>query len=239
MDTLYTASDAARLLGTNVPRVKRAIRQLGFEVSEGPHGRVRLSRAQFERLAAQLGVSEQLPGLSRLETQVLATLSRAPLGLVSVRAVARRAAVSPTAAGRALDRLIERGLVRREQEWVAAGRARELAVYRAAFDAPEWPQLAVKLAHVRPPRPTAHKRDRRVPAHLRHLFWNTAPSQLDTAHAGSYIASRLLSTRDLSGIAWGVTNLDPADWEKAAQARGLDPSQRALARNIAQHRPQA
>lgn len=239
MDMYYTASDTSRLLGTNVPRVKRAIRQLGFEPSEGPHGRVRLSQVQFDQLAAQLGVSEPLPGLSRLETQVLAALARSPLGLVSERAVARRAAVSPTAAGRALGRLVERGLVRRDREWVAAGRARELDVYRAAFDAPEWPELAIKLARVRSARPAAHKPDRRVPVHLRHLFWNTAPSQLDTAHAGSYIAGRLLSTGDLSGIAWGATNLAPADWEKAARSRALDPSRRALARNIAAHRAHA
>ena len=232
MDT-YSAAETARLLGTTVPRIKRAISDLDLDVSKGRHGRVKLRPAQVKRLASELGVSETVPGLSRLEVQVLAALARAPLGLVSVRAVARRAGVSPTAAGRTLDALIERGLVQREREWIAAGRASERDVYRAAVDAPEWPALAAKLARVRPSSPPAVKRDRRVPAHLRHLFWNTAPSQLDTAHAGGYIARRLLSTGDLSGIAWGSANLTAKDWEHAAETRGLEPSQRALALNLA------
>jgi predicted transcriptional regulator len=229
----YSAAETARLLGTTVPRIKRAITDLDMNVPTGRHGRVALRPAQVKQLASRLGVSEAVSGLSRLEVQVLAALARAPLGLVSTRAVARRAAVSPTAAGRTLAGLIARGLVRHEREWIAAGRATERDVYRAAFDAPEWSELAGKLARVRLPRPPAAKSDRRVPAHLRHLFWTTAPSQLDTTHAGSYIARRLLSTGDLSGIAWGSANLDPAAWESAARARGLDPSQRALALNLA------
>jgi MarR family len=237
MDT-FSGADAARMLGTSVPRVKRAIAELGLDAETGRHGRVALRPAQVRRLAEQLGVSALVPGLSRQEVLVLAALARAPLGLVSARAVARRAGVSPTAATRALETLIEQGLVRREREWIAAGRATERDVYRAAFDSPDWPELAPKLARVQSPKPHDRKRDRRVPAHLRHLFWNTAPAQLDTAHAGSYIASRLLSTGDLSGIAWGAANLDPDDWKKASGARGLDRSQRALALNLA-HKSEA
>lgn len=237
MDT-FSAADAARMLGTSVPRVKRAIAELGLDAETGRHGRVALRPAQVRRLADQLGVSATVSGLSRQDVLVLAALARAPLGLVSARAVARRAGVSPTAAMRTLDRLIERGLVRREREWIAAGHATERDVYRASFDSPDWPELAPKLVRVRPPKPHGHKRDHHVPAHLRHLFWNTAPAQLDTAHAGSYIAGRLLSSGDLSGIAWGAANLDPGDWEKASGARGLDHSQRALALNLA-HKPKA
>ena len=80
--------------------------------------------------SSELGVVPSVDGLSRVETQVLAALARAPRGLASVRAVARRAVVSPTAAAGALDSLAERGLVRWEREWVAAGRARELEFVR-------------------------------------------------------------------------------------------------------------
>ena len=40
-----------------------------------------------------------MPDLSRVEARVLAALSRSPRGVASVREAARRAGVSPTAAG--------------------------------------------------------------------------------------------------------------------------------------------
>ena len=78
------------------------------------------------------------------------------------------------------------------------------------------------LLQVQPPdRPTPVAK--RVPRRLRHLFWNTAESQLDVSHAGSYIARRLLRTMDIQGLAWGAQALKREDWEQAALARGLDP----------------
>jgi hypothetical protein len=72
-----------------------------------------------------------------------------------------------------------------------------------------------------------------VPGRLRHLFWNTADSQLDVSSSGPYIARRLLQTMDLQGLAWGAKTLAPRDWEQAAKARGLDPKVRQLAQNLA------
>ncbi len=72
-----------------------------------------------------------------------------------------------------------------------------------------------------------------MPQSLRHLFWNTAPTQLDVQTGGSYIARRLLRTMDLEGLAWGASNLRRADWMEAQKARGLDPRVRGLARNLA------
>src|SRR6266536_6305467 len=125
MDTI-SASDAARRLGTSLPRVQRAIDRLGLAVERRRGGRVRLSDQELARLRVELGVMPSLEGLGRVETQVLAALARAPRGLAGTRAVARRAGVSPTAAAGALRSLAERRLVRREREWVAAGRAREV-----------------------------------------------------------------------------------------------------------------
>ena len=88
--------------------------------------RIALSGEQVESLRAHLGVLTAAPGLSRVETQVLAALARAPRGLLSARSVARRAGVSPTAATHALSALEERGLVRREREIAALGHAREI-----------------------------------------------------------------------------------------------------------------
>jgi hypothetical protein len=68
---------------------------------------------------------------------------------------------------------------------------------------------------------------------LRHLFWNTAPTQLDVFRGGPYIARRLLRAMDLEGLAWGACNLRSTDWLQAQKARGLEPQVRALARNLA------
>jgi hypothetical protein len=232
MDTI-SAAEAARRLATNVPRVQRAIDRLGIVVERGRGGRVRLTEQQLEELRGELGVVAAVDGLSRVETQVLAALARAPRGLVSARAVARRAGVSPTAGAAAVRSLAERGLVRREREWVAAGRAREIELIRADVTAPDWPALAPHLAAVRLPGEPPHPPSSRVPARLRHLFWNADPSRLDVRAHGAYIAERLLSARDLDGLAWGLRALNAADWEQASRTRGLSAPQRALALNLA------
>lgn len=233
MDSI-SASEAARRLGTNLPRVKRAIERLGIAVEHGRGGRVGLTEQQLEELRGELGVVTAVDGLTRVETQVLAALARAPRGLASARAVARRAGVSPTAAAAAVRSLTGRGLVRREREWVAAGRAREIDLIRADVTAPAWPALAPRLAAVRLPGEPPRLPSSRVPARLRHLFWNADPTRLDLRAHGAYIAERLLSARDLDGLAWGLRALNAADWEQASRTRGLSAAQRALARNLAQ-----
>ena len=125
-----------------------------------------------------------------------------------------------------------KSLVERKSEMVAAGRAREMGVWRANLQHPLWPGLGLVLERVRPPeRPATEAK--RVPKRLRHLFWNTAESQLDVDRAGAYIARRLLRTMDLQGLAWGAQALRREDWERAAAARGLEPKVRRLARNLA------
>lgn len=231
-----SAAEAARRLGTSVPRVKRAIERLGLAIETRPGGRVRINRRQFKRLRKELGVRERTDDLSPTEVAVLSTLAHSPLGLASSRAVAKRAGISPTSASKALKRLEQRRLARRERTWVAAGRARDLETIRANYSSPLWPALASKLSKVEPPAATRHKpQDRRpVPPRLRHLFWNTAASQLDPEQAGGYIARRLVQTGDLEGLAWGAANLRPDDWRHAARTRGLEASQRALAVNLAE-----
>lgn len=234
MDTI-SGSEAARRLATSVPRVKRAIDRLGLVVERGRGGRVRLTALQLDELRGELGAVAPIDGLARVETQVLAALARAPRGLASARAVARRAGLSPTAAAAAVRSLAGRGLVRREREWVAAGRARELELVRADTSAPAWPALAPRLAAVRLPKEGPQRAASWVPARLRHLFWNADPRRLDVCAHGTYIAERLLSACDLDGLAWGLRALRAADWEQASRTRGLSPAQRALARNLARN----
>jgi hypothetical protein len=169
---------------------------------------------------------------------VLAALRGAPLGLVSTRAVARRSTLSPTAAGKALDALLEEGLVTRREEMVAAGIARKMVVWRANLGHHRWLEISSQLGGVELPgrEGTAdgprRSGDTRVPGYLLHLFWNTAPEQLDVESSGPYIARRLLRTMDLQGLAWGAATLSAEDWRGGASARGLEPDVRQLARNL-------
>jgi DNA-binding MarR family transcriptional regulator len=230
MDT-RSAAEVARKLGTSTPRVVRAATRLGLDARTAS-GRLELTSPMVARLRDELGAGPRVPGLTATEGRVLAALSRAPLGLVSARVVAGQAGVSPTSASRALRALERKGLVLREEAVIAAGRARRVELLRANRGSESWSELAPALNAVHAPR-RARGRERRVPARLRHLFWNTAPSQLSVDDAGPYIARRLLSTMDFDGLAWGATNLRPADWEQAARGRGLDASTRALAHNLA------
>jgi DNA-binding MarR family transcriptional regulator len=231
MDT-YTAAAAevARSLDTSTPRVVRAAKRLGLDAQA--NGRMALTSRMVERLTDELGRTPSIPGLSVVEVKVLAALSRSPFGLSSARVVAGQAGVSPTAASRALRSLEHKDLVRREEAVIAAGRARTVQLLHANRRAERWLELAPALIRVLPAR-RAHAQPGRVPPRLRHLFWNTAPSQLDIGRAGPYIARRLLSTMDFDGLAWGAANLRPADWEQAAHARGLDNRVRTLAHNLA------
>lgn len=230
MDTVSGAS-LARELGTSVPRISRAVERLGIEARQA-NGRFAFTEQQADRLRRALGATPKVEGLTRSEAVVLAALRNAPFGLVSIRAVARRSGLSPTTVGRALKPLTSEGLVEQAVEVIAAGRARKVAVWRANVLHPRWPELDATLDEVKiPKRPKQF--GNRVPPYLRHLFWNTAESQLNLNHAGTYIARRLLQTMDIQGLAWGAQALTPEDWRRGAQARGLDPKVKQLARNLA------
>jgi hypothetical protein len=233
MDTISGAG-LARELGTSVPRIARAVERLGINARQ-PNGRLALTRSQADRVRRALGVTQAVEGLTPSETMALAALRSAPFGLVSTRAVARRSGLSPTAAGRALNSLLSGDLVLRTSETVAAGRAREMEVWRVNVTHPRWHEMDRILDRVEPahgPQPAVE----RVPRHLRHLFWNTAESQLDPGRAGAYVARRLLQTMDIQGLAWGARALAPEDWRQGAKARGLDPKVRQLARNLTEAR---
>lgn len=221
----------ARELGTTVPRITRAVERLGIDARQA-NGRFAFTRQQADRIRLALGVTPRIDDLTRSEAMVLATLRNAPLGLVSMRAVARRSGLSPTTVGRALKSLVSSGLVEQASETIAAGSAREMTVWRANVTHPRWAELDLALDEVHRPSRTRTTAGR-VPRHLRHLFWNTAESQLDVNRGGPYIARRLLLTMDIQGLAWGAKALRPEDWRHGAKARGLDPKARQLARNLA------
>jgi DNA-binding transcriptional ArsR family regulator len=229
-----SAAALARELQTSVPRVVRAIERLGLDVRQG-NGRMALAGADVARLRRELGDPvPRVPGLTPTEVKTLAALARAPLGLSSARTIAERAGVSPTTASRAIKSLREQELVTVAQRTLPAGRARTVELIHLDYGSPRWQQLAGTIAEVHP-RPRARHRNsaHSVPPRLRHLFWNTAPSQLHTKRAGGYIARRLLTVADPEGLAWGATNLTANDWRHAARTRGITPQRRALAHNYA------
>lgn len=234
MDT-YSLADAARRLGTSSPRIRRAVDRSGLPIEQDASGVFHLTEEQVSELARELGVTPLIPGMSRTDAQVLAALSRSPRGVSSAREAARRAGVSPTAAGRALARLVARGLITETPMMIARGHASEVTVYQVRFGSDEWLALAPVVARVQLPDHASGSRAKRVPPHLLHLFWNTAPAQLDVATSAPYIARRLLTTFDPDGLAWGTVNLPASAWEHAAATRGLEPAQRALAHNLARY----
>src|ERR1019366_8038177 len=132
-----SAAAVARQLGTSVPRVVRAVERLGIDARTS-NGRMLLHDEQVARLRAELGVGASIPGLPPIQVSVLAALRDAPLGLASIRAVARRAGVSPTASARALDALLSVGLVKREPTVLAAGSARPAELLHLNRRAPRW-----------------------------------------------------------------------------------------------------
>lgn len=231
MDT-RSAAGAARELGTNVPRLLRAVDRHGIPAHRAGDGTLMLGPDDLARLRRELGVTVPISGLRRSQVQALAALARAPLGLRSARAVARTAGLSPTAAARALRELRDRGLVEIHRETLAEGRARVVDVIHAARTHPRWPELAPQLARVRP---AGHPRapESRVPARLAHVFWNAPVREIDPSAHGPYVARRVLLDGDTQALAWAAGTLTAADWRAAARGRGLDPRRRALAENLA------
>jgi len=233
MDTC-SAAEAARRLDTNTPRVVRALKRLGLEGdARGANGRFCLTEVMLGRLHGELGVTPRIEGFSATEVRVLSALARAPLGLSSIRVLARQADLSPTAASRAVKELENKGFIRREDTVIAAGRAREVSLIHVNRLHGEWPRIQSLLRSAAPATGRRKVGQGDVPPRLRHLFWNTAPSQLCVATSGPYIARRLLTRMDFEGLAWGVDHLSPSDWEQAAKGRGFDESVQALAHNLA------
>jgi predicted transcriptional regulator len=121
--------------------VVRVVERLGFDARR-ENGRIELRPPHVADLRDVLGVSVRICDLTSTEVRVLGALRGAPLGLVSARAVAQRAAISPIAASRALKTLESKGLIGRERTMIAAGRARHVELFYAKRLPPRWAELA-------------------------------------------------------------------------------------------------
>ena len=183
MDT-YSLADAARRLGTSSPRIRRAVDRLGLPIEQGSSGVFHLTEEQVSELACELGATPLIPGMSRTDVQVLAALSRSPRGVSSAREAARRAGVSPTGAGRALARLVARGLITQTPIMLARGHASEVTVYQVRFGSGEW----LTLVPCRGEGPTARPRQQPV-----RQTGSPAPAALVLEHGSRSTRCRYLS----------------------------------------------
>lgn len=232
MDT-YSLTDAAEALGTSLPRLRRAIREL--EIRPTPHGRERrLDEGQFAELRSRLGSAPQLDGFTREELFVLAALNLHPLGMRSIRAVARAASVSPTTASRAITNLTAEGLLTAGTERLVEGEAVDATVLRIARRSPEWIQIAPAVRTVVLPRRRAPRTPpKAVPQHLWHHFWNADPGKIRLPADADYVAARLLRSDDPQALSWAASNLDVASIARVEQLRGLDDERRSMIRHLA------
>lgn len=198
-------------------------------------GHLRFAPDDVEVLAQRLGVVPRVGGLSREDILVLAALARRPLGLRSARSVGRVAGISPTAASRTLARLQRTGIVRQRRRRVVRGTVTDLDVWEANITHQRWPELAPVVNRVVLPTLNSPHADHtaRVPAWLRHLFWNADVRRVDVERDAAFIAGRVLSSDDAQAHAWAAANLPPDAFERAATIRGTGPRRAALARNLA------
>lgn len=204
----------------------------------GPRRKRRFTQRQTETLLARLASERPrragVAGLRDTDLRALAALAHAPLGLNSVRAVARAAGLSPGAAATATRRLCDRALAATERHVVAEGAARERVLLTVNVSHPDWATIAPHLQRIGrlrtgPDHPDGDGTVRRVPARLAHVFWNEDLPTLDPVRHGALIASRVLQSGDPQALAWASTRLRAQDWERAAQARGIGARDAALA----------
>lgn len=230
MDT-WSIREAARDLGTTVPRVQRALDGLGIDPPAGPRGR-RVSAVQLAMLRDRLGSAPRVDGYTREDLFVLAALNRRPAGVRSVRAVARAAGVSATSAGRVLRRLSDKGLVTRRVRRFLEGRVVDGVLYEIRREA-EWRAVADAVrATVVPVSALPVETPKRVPRRLWHHFWNANPATIVLPSDENYVAARLLRADDPQALAWAAANLSVEAITHAAMLRGVTGRERSLMQHL-------
>lgn len=233
MDRILTTSEAARELGTSVPRILRAARR-GLVASVRRGTRTLLTAQSVEELRRRWGWTPPHDELTREELLVLAALSRRPRGVRSARQVARHAGISPTTASATLRHLADRGLVERSTVTEVAGAVRDVQVWYIRWDDQPWQRVASEVGRViLPTSTTVRDRDARVPPRLAHVFWNTDVRDLTVDDHAVLIASRILRSADPEALAWMTRNLPPDAIARATRQRGLDRRSAALGRVLA------
>jgi DNA-binding Lrp family transcriptional regulator len=154
---------------------------------------LRLSADEVVLLKRRIGSVPRIAGFSREELQVLIALSRHPRGLISTRQVAKAAGISPTTASKIVKEMEDRGLVKREIARLFDGSVKDRPVYVLNFLAPEWPDLAKRLARATLADLEEQPRGRRLPPRLAAAFWTGNWRDVDVIADPDYVARRIFS----------------------------------------------
>jgi hypothetical protein len=127
---------------------------------------------------------------------------------------------------------VDAGLVRYERRTLAEGEAVEGGLWRLRLG-PRWFRIAPVVATtVLPERKDRAEPPKRLPRRLWHLFWNADPATLDLQADADYIATRLVLSDDLQGLAWACAHMPADALRAAARNRGADARTRALVDNV-------
>ncbi len=228
---MRTVGEVAERLGVSQPAVRRLAQRLGLPLVVTSGGHRRFSETQVAAMVAEVGAVPRVGGLSRVEVQMCAAVASHPLGFVSARAAARVAGVSPTAAGRALSRLVAAGLVgERDAVVVDSGRARPGRRWLLRVGEP-WLRIAPSVSRTVRPAASPCMAPARVPRRFWHLFWNAEPARLRLDGDAPFIAGRMLLAHDVAAKAWALTHLPADALRAAARNRAADVRTRAMVEN--------
>ena len=190
MDRYQSATDVARALNVNLPRLHRHVRGRNDVRADGH--RLVLGQSAVAALRERLGVVLPVEGLTRAQVQALVALSRHPRGLVSVRQVAKAARLSPTAASRALAKLLSLGLVTRTTEKLFDGEVVEREVLEVDWRSERWRETAPLLARAELPQRPSSRLPKRLPPRLANVFWTGDWRRLDVPTSAEHVARRIL-----------------------------------------------
>ena len=227
----------------SLPALLRLVRAAGLDVHLGLRDLPASARPEADESSPSGPAASAAAELTPVQTRVLRALSRAPLGLEGVGSVAYAAGLEAAEAAEACTALRARGLLTVEEQVVPGVTAHPVEVWQANVLHPEWGQVSRRSPEAaprntsEPPVPAGRSAAAgRVPDRVAHLFWNAPLHELTVSGHAAYIAGRVLRSDDVQALAWAAQALPAEAWGQAAQLRGLDPSRRALARNVAASR---
>jgi hypothetical protein len=212
MNSTSGSHAVARELGLSVPGLHEAARSLSIATTPGGH--LCFAPGDVATLVERVGRVPLIDGFTRTQVQVLTALSRHPLGLISQRAVARAAQVSPATAGKALAKLKADGLAGKLVVRLFDGQVSDRTVWKANFRSPQWSRIAPHLGRVVLP---SHQSEQvevptRLPPRLARVFWTGDWREVNPRSDPDYVARRILQegAHDPEALLWAAEYL-PAD----------------------------
>ncbi|MHB1088816.1 MAG: hypothetical protein ACYC19_08660 [Acidimicrobiales bacterium] len=236
-----TITEAAQMLGTSVPRIRRAIGRLGIVTTSPASGDGRpprmLGEEGLRQLRDELGSVPAHAVRGREDLKVLAAFNMNPFGFRSRRAVAATAGISPTTASTVVDRLIEEGLVVAIPELLRnGGRVVRGMILKANRNDEKWSEVLGDVLATQLPIPRTITKAEIVPRRFWHLFWNAQPTQLHIVDHADFIAARMLLSKDPFAVSWATTHLPPVSIERTASLRHVNDRDRQWLRGLARAR---